>query len=164
MSLARGLLLQPGDTAQASKLGTSLTFRWSDSVLGSTTARQDAVFEVASMLVNTAFWFSKVGQLLGHHDISVTRVSAVQHAAMLAAKPDISMEEAKEVHTSLRKAAGLVKFVQDSLLPQLQEKGTDGGDLDGRVCTAYINQVGGRRQEQGMTSPHNIWCGCICIL
>jgi len=128
MSLARGLLLQPGDTAQASKLGTSLTFRWSDSVLGSTTARQDAVFEVASMLVNTAFWFSK-------------------HAAMLAAKPDISMEEAKEVHTSLRKAAGLVKFVQDSLLPQLQEKGTDGGDLDGRVCTAYINQATAEAQE-----------------
>ena len=75
---------------------------------------------------------------------------------MLAAKPDISMEEAKEVHTSLRKAAGLVKFVQDSLLPQLQEKGTDGGDLDGRVCTAYINQVGDRRQEQCRTSPYNI--------
>ena len=31
---------------------------------------------------------------------------------MVAVKPEISMEDAKEVHTSLRKAAGLIKFVQ----------------------------------------------------
>lgn len=91
-------------------------------MLGVTTGREDAVHEVASMMVNTGLWFMK-------------------HAAMLAAKQDIKMEEAKEVHTSLRKAAGLVKFVQDTLLAQLSEPSQDGGDLDGRVCTAYINQV-----------------------
>ena len=26
-------------------------------------------------------------------------------------------------------------------MPQLSEKTVDGGDLDGRVCTAYVNQV-----------------------
>ena len=31
---------------------------------------------------------------------------------LVAVKPEISMEDAKEVHTSLRKAAGLIKFVQ----------------------------------------------------
>ena len=31
---------------------------------------------------------------------------------MVAVKPEISMEDAKEVHTSLRKAGGLIKFVQ----------------------------------------------------
>ena len=44
-----------------------------------------------------------------------------------------SMEEAKEVHTCLRQ--------EDSLVPQLSKKKVDGGDLDGRVCTAYVNQV-----------------------
>jgi len=57
------------------------------------------------------------------------------------------MEEAKEVHSSLRKAAGLIKFVQDTLLAQLSEKSVDGGDLDGRVCTAYINQCTAEAQE-----------------
>lgn len=128
MALVRGLLLQPGDTQAASKLKTSLTFRWSDSILGTTTTRQDAVFEVSSMLMNTGFWFMK-------------------HSAMLAAKPEISMEEAKEVHTSLKKAAGIVKFVQGTLLPQLEENGVDGGDLDGRVTTAYINQCTAEAQE-----------------
>ena len=78
--------------------------------------------------MNTGFWFMK-------------------HAAMLAAKKEISMEEAKEVHTSLKKAAGVVKFVQETLLPQLLEKGADGGDLDGRVTTAYINQCTAEAQE-----------------
>merc|ERR1711953_1486494 len=59
----------------------------------------------------------------------------------------IKMEEAKEVHSSLRKAAGLIKFVQDTLVAQLSEKSVDGGDLDGRVCTAYINQCTAEAQE-----------------
>jgi hypothetical protein len=43
--------------------------------------------------VNTAFWF-------------------MRHAILIAVKPSVTMEDAKEVHSSLRKAAGLVKFVQ----------------------------------------------------
>jgi len=128
MALLRGFLLQPGETATDSKLRSALTFRWSESVLGVTTVREDAVFEVGSMVVNVGLWFMK-------------------HAAMLAAKQDIKMEEAKEVHSSLRKAAGLIKFVQDTLLAQLSEKSVDGGDLDGRVCTAYINQCTAEAQE-----------------
>ena len=74
------------------------------------------------MIMNSALWFMK-------------------HVAMLPPRSEPAMEDAKEVHTCLRKAAGLVKFVQDSLVPQLSEKTVDGGDLDGRVCTAYVNQV-----------------------
>ena len=102
-------------------------------MLGVTTAREDAVFEVASMVMNAGLWFMK-------------------HAAMLAARPEPAMEEAKEVHTCLRKAAGLVKFVQDTLVPQLSEKTVDGGDLDGRVCTAYTNQVD--EKDSSMPRPH----------
>lgn len=31
----------------------------------------------------------------------------------------LKMEEAKDIHTSLRKASGIMKFVQDTLLPQV---------------------------------------------
>merc|ERR1719481_2408410 len=55
----------------------------------------------------------------------------MKHAHMLAAKQDIKMEEAKE----------------DTLVAQLSEKSVDGGDLDGRVCTAYINQCTAEAQE-----------------
>ena len=44
------------------------------------------------MIMNSALWFMK-------------------HAAMLAPRSEPAMEDAKEVHTCLRKAAGLVKFV-----------------------------------------------------
>jgi len=130
LAIARGLLLQPQSegTDTASKLRTALTFRWSQSVMGTTISRADAVFEVGSMLMNTAFWMMK-------------------HAAMLVAKPDISMDEAKEVHTSLKKAAGFVKFVQDTIAPQLEENSDDGSDLDGRVLSAYVHQCTAEAQE-----------------
>lgn len=35
-----------------------------------------------------------------------------------------------------------MKFVQDSMVPQLVEKARDGSDLDIRVIAAYLNQVG----------------------
>ncbi len=57
------------------------------------------------------------------------------------------MEEAKKVHTSLRKAGGLIKFVQDTLLPQLVEKISLGSDLDIRVISAYLNQCTAEAQE-----------------
>ena len=98
-------------------------------------------FQVASMIMNAGLWFMK-------------------HAAMLAARPEPAMEEAKEVHTCLRKAAGLVKFVQDSLVPQLSEKTVDGGDLDGRVCTAYINQV---RVMITDTPPRKLESKIFCV-
>jgi len=71
----------------------------------------------------------------------------MKHAAMVAAKPEIDMDEAKKVHTSLRKAAGLIKFVQDTLIPQLVEKAGAGSDLDIRVISAYLNQCTAEAQE-----------------
>merc|ERR1712001_279886 len=71
----------------------------------------------------------------------------MKNSAMLAVKPDLDMEEAKRVHTSLRKASGLIKFVQDTLIPQLVEKVAFGSDLDIRVISAYINQCTAEAQE-----------------
>jgi hypothetical protein len=94
LALVRGLLLQPGeDVTAASKLSQTLTFRWSDSLLAGATVRRDAVFETGSMLMNVAFW-------------------QMRHAVLVAVRPTVSMDDAKEVHSSLRKAAGLIKFVQ----------------------------------------------------
>lgn len=115
---------------QASKLRHSLRFRWSQSMLGADNpeAQHDAVFEAANLLMNLAFWHMK-------------------HSAMIAAKDDLQMEEAKEVHTSLRKAAGLIRFVQDTLAPQMVEKVNSGSDLDIRVLAAYLNQCTAEAQE-----------------
>lgn len=61
--------------------------------------------------------------------------------------PSLKMEEAKDIHTSLRKAAGLIRFVKDTLVPQLVEKSRDGSDLDIRVIGAYLNQCTAEAQE-----------------
>jgi len=128
LALVRGLL-EAQEGTQASKLRHALTYRWNDSLLGSQTSSQaDAVFESASLLMDVAFWFMK-------------------HSAMLASRAEVKMEEAKEVHTSLRKAAGIILFVQDTLLPQMIEKVPDGSDLDIRVIAAYLNQCKAEAQE-----------------
>jgi len=130
-SLIRGFLEAATSSGgiQASKLRHSLRFRWTQSMLGSQPeAQSDAVFEVANLMMNFAFWHMK-------------------HSAMVAAKSEIDMEEAKKVHTSLRKAAGLIKFVQDTLIPQLVEKAAHGSDLDIRVISAYLNQCTAEAQE-----------------
>ena len=59
----------------------------------------------------------------------------------------LKMEEAKDIHTRLRKAAGLINFVKDTLVPQLAEKSQDGSDLDIRVIGAYLNQCTAEAQE-----------------
>ena len=98
-SLLRGFLefTTSEGSASASKLRHSLRFRWSQSLFANSStqaeAQNDAVFEAANLMMNLAFWHMK-------------------HAAMVAAKPDLDMDEAKKVHTSLRKAAGTVSFFE----------------------------------------------------
>jgi len=129
LGLIRGLL-EAGEGTAASKLRHTLTYRWTDSLLGekTVTGQADAAWEAASMMMNVAFWLMK-------------------HSAMMAVKAEVKVEEAKEVHTSLKKAAGIFLFVQDNLLPQLIEKGPDGGDLDIRVISAYLHMCKAEAQE-----------------
>jgi BRO1-like domain. len=61
------------------------------------------------------------------------------------------MDEAKEVHNSLRKAAGFFKLVQSEFGPKLTERQKEAGDLDARVTEAYIKQCTAEAQE-GMSS------------
>lgn len=57
------------------------------------------------------------------------------------------MNEAKEVHSLLRRAAGIFTFVQTEFLPQLANPPPLGSDLDPRVLNAYVNQCTAEAQE-----------------
>nr|CAD7203029.1 unnamed protein product [Timema douglasi] len=127
LALLNGLVTAP--QGGPSKLRHNFLFKWTHSLLGNTPQRQqDTVFESANIICNVAIWFMK-------------------HAAMIAVKDDIDMEEAKEVHKSLRRAAGMFRLVQKELVPHLSEKPMVGGDLDPRVTTAYFHQCTAEAQE-----------------
>ena len=80
------------------------------------------------MVMNVAIWHTK-------------------HAAVVAGKDDISMEEAKEVHRSLKMAAGMFLNVRESLVPRLPASPEKGMDADVRVVEAYAQQSQAEAQE-----------------
>ena len=88
----------------------------------------DAVFELVSTVMNVAIWHTK-------------------HAAVLAGKDDISMEEAKEVHRSLKMAAGMFLNMKESLVPRIPASPEKGMDTDIRVVEAYAQQSQAEAQE-----------------
>jgi hypothetical protein len=60
------------------------------------------------------------------------------------------MEETKEVHTSLRKAAGIFRLIEHDFSPKLTERQMEAGDLDPRVVSAYRTQSTAEAQEGGI--------------
>ena len=59
---------------KASKLRHAIRFRWTQSMLGSTTENQhDSVFEAGNVLMNVAFWYMK-------------------HSALISAKEDLKVK------------------------------------------------------------------------
>lgn len=61
------------------------------------------------------------------------------------------MKEAKDVHSMLRRAAGIFTFVQTEFLPQLANPPPLGSDLDPRIINAYLNQCTAEAQEGCVT-------------
>ena len=59
----------------------------------------------------------------------------------------ISLDQAKDVHRSLKVAAGMFLHVKDSLLPKLPASTEKGTDFDPRVVEAYANQSQAEAQE-----------------
>ncbi len=57
------------------------------------------------------------------------------------------MDQAKEVHRSLKLAAGMFLNVKETLLPKLQATPDKGVDTDQRVVDAYAQQAQGEAQE-----------------
>ncbi|CAL4135762.1 unnamed protein product, partial [Meganyctiphanes norvegica] len=60
---------------------------------------------------------------------------------------DVDMEKAKEVHRSLRRGAGVLKYAQEEWVDKLLETPQAGSDGDPRVHTAYLNQATAEAQE-----------------
>uniref|UniRef100_A0A6B0VCP5 Putative signal transduction protein n=1 Tax=Ixodes ricinus TaxID=34613 RepID=A0A6B0VCP5_IXORI len=67
--------------------------------------------------------------------------------SMLGNSPLINMDEAKDVHKCLRKAAGFFQAMKDKYVGQLREQPVPGSDLDSRVVSAYTNQCTAEAQE-----------------
>lgn len=111
-----------------SKLRNMTPFKWSNSVTGTVEQQADMVFEMASILYEYSVWLMK-------------------HAAWIAAQDNVDMESAKKVHSSLRRAAGVLEFIQTQLVPQLAGKPEAGSDLDPKVITAYIATCQAEAQE-----------------
>lgn len=129
LALFSGMILAPDEKGGESKLRHSVRFRWTQSMLGhSPMVQSDAVFELVSICQNVGIWYMK-------------------HASTIAAKEDINMDEAKDVHKCLRKAAGYFSAMKDKYVGQLREQPVPGSDLDSRVATAYINQCTAEAQE-----------------
>lgn len=130
LSFFHGLVNDPVAGSGDSKLRKLVMFKWTNSICGNTpTCEADSVFELTSMCVDVAIWYTK-------------------YAAKLAAKGEVTMDEAKEVHTTLRTAAGIFKFVKESLMPRLGELSAEkGADTDQRVLAAYQKQCVAEAQE-----------------
>ncbi|RNA06800.1 BRO1 domain-containing BROX, partial [Brachionus plicatilis] len=122
-----------GQTTGDSKLRFSIKSKWTQS-LGSTHVHeeQDAVYEMASMLFNHALWLTK-------------------HAAYVAAiLSEPSEKEAKEIHKSLKMAAGQFKFIQEFLITKFiagSNEQKNFYDCTDQILSVYINQSKAEAQE-----------------
>ncbi|ERE72732.1 BRO1 domain-containing protein BROX isoform 2 [Cricetulus griseus] len=128
-SLLQGFINSLGDSTQESKLRYVQSFKWTDTLQGHVpSAQQDAVFELISMGFNVALWYTK-------------------YASRLAGKENITEDEAKEVHRSLKIAAGIFKHLKESHIPKLLTPAEKGQDLEARLIDAYVIQCQAEAQE-----------------
>lgn len=134
LSLLQGFVLTYGldknhGPSDSSKLRHLTVFKWSNSVTGVVEQQQDSIFELCSMSVEYSLWCMK-------------------HASWLAStKEEVTMDDAKQVHSSLRRAAGVLSYVQTHWLEQLLGKPVPGSDMDTRVISAYITTCQAEAQE-----------------
>ncbi|KAL8620011.1 hypothetical protein ACOMHN_015293 [Nucella lapillus] len=128
-ALIQGLYQQVDPNEAENKLRKVIGFKWSSTLTGPTAVEaHDAVYEHVSMAVNLALWYTK-------------------HSAKMAAKEEPDMEEAKAVHKCMRTAAGIFKYIKETLVPKLIDSFESGTDSDTRVLDAYIKQCTGEAQE-----------------
>ena len=86
------------------------------------------MFELVAVVMNMAIWHSK-------------------HAMKVASTDTITMEEAKEVHRSLKISAGMFLNIKEVLLTRLPVSPEKGVDTDPRVIEAYAQQSQAEAQE-----------------
>nr|XP_033792890.1 BRO1 domain-containing protein BROX isoform X2 [Geotrypetes seraphini] len=128
-SLLQGFITSLDGSTQDNKLRYIQNFKWTDTLQGNVpSSQQDAVFELVSMGFDVALWYTKF-------------------ASRLAGKEDITEDEAKDVHRSLKFAAGIFKHLKESHIPKLITPPEKGRDLEARVIDAYIIQCQAEAQE-----------------
>lgn len=128
-SLLQGFIVSMDGTTQENKLRFIQNFKWTDTLQGNTpSSQQDAVFELSSMGFNIAVWYTKF-------------------ASRLAGKENVTEDEAKEVHKTLRTAAGIFKYLKEVQIPRLITPAGKGKDLEPRVMDTYIIQSQAEAQE-----------------
>ena len=86
------------------------------------------MFELVAVVMNMAIWHTK-------------------HASHVASTDDITMEQAKEVHRSLKVAAGMFLHIKENLITRLPASPEKGVDSDSRVVEAYAQQSQAEAQE-----------------
>uniref|UniRef100_A0A914CXJ7 BRO1 domain-containing protein n=1 Tax=Acrobeloides nanus TaxID=290746 RepID=A0A914CXJ7_9BILA len=119
-----------GETdAKNSKLRHLMKFIWTNSLLGSEAIEvSDSWFEALNICMNMAIWLMK-------------------HAAWISSKDEVRDNEAKAIHSCLRKAAGIFSYILEKT-EKLDGLGNfPGNDFDSKILNAYINQCTAEAQE-----------------
>ncbi|CAD5225029.1 unnamed protein product [Bursaphelenchus okinawaensis] len=124
-----GFVFDLEDAEKNSKLRYMGKFTWSQSMLGADGFQSsDSWFEVLNLCINIAIWYMK-------------------RAAFLSSGDEVSDLDSKNIHTSLRKAAGIFDYVSQNadkvgIIPQ-----ATGNDLDSRILRGYKQQCLAEAQE-----------------
>lgn len=111
------------------KLRYTFRFKWSDTLVmdGKPVVHQDAQFELSSMMLEVAIWITKYG-------------------SRVAAKAEISFDDAKECLKMFKKAAGIFQAIPTQA-EKLLDKPESGTDLDHHVLECYMLQCKAEAQE-----------------
>ncbi|MFH4979347.1 hypothetical protein AB6A40_006056 [Gnathostoma spinigerum] len=124
-----GFIYPFGETSkEKSKLTPVIMFKWTESVLGTTQQVGNTWFEALNICLNMALWLTK-------------------HAAWVAAKNEVRENDAKLVHTCLRRAAGIFTFVCSNYSKVSDAQCQSGSDFDPAVLSTYIAQCLAEAQE-----------------
>jgi len=115
--------------SEDNKLRYTFRFKWSDSLVqdGTPSVVQDAQFEVASILMESAIWLIKYG-------------------ARVSAKEEITEADAKIVHKSFKQAAGVFEQVRQESA-KLLDPAEPGSDMDPHIIECYQLQCRAEAQE-----------------
>ncbi|CAI2722638.1 unnamed protein product [Schistosoma spindalis] len=129
LQLLMGFIVATDNKTPFSKLRGLVCVKWCDSIKpkGEPIVRSDSIFELYSVLFNVALWYTK-------------------HAAKVASNENVSEDEAKDVHLSLKTAAGLFNLLRTKYMHEFTEF-VPNSDMDPNILDAYLNQSLAEAQE-----------------
>ncbi|KAK4473166.1 hypothetical protein MN116_004347 [Schistosoma mekongi] len=129
LQLLMGFIVAPDNKTSYSKLRSLIYVKWCNSIKpkGEPIVRSDSIFELYSIIFNVALWYTK-------------------HAAKVVSTANVSEDDAKDAHLSLRTAAGLFSLLRTKYIHEFTEF-VPNSDLDLNILDAYINQSLAEAQE-----------------